>query len=144
MYSSRCTALPKQLLNRTRSTSSPFNSQYIFVSLNSSSSLPLPRPPVTSILPSPTNSVTFLICIVCRIFLSSLTLCSTSQFLTRLAHLISIILQHHISKRPVQDHSKKIPVLGISVVDDFLCLETGEDYVQRHISELTSHSLTCT
>jgi hypothetical protein len=35
---------------------------------------------------------------VCRTFLSSLTLCNTSSFLTRSVQLIfSILLHHHIS-----------------------------------------------
>ena len=40
----------------------------------------------------------FLLFIVCTIFLSSLTLCNTSSFLTRSMQLISIILQHHTAK----------------------------------------------
>jgi hypothetical protein len=41
----------------------------------------------------------FLLFIVCRIFLSFLTVCNTSSFLTRSVQLIfSILLQHHISK----------------------------------------------
>jgi hypothetical protein len=41
----------------------------------------------------------FLLFIVCRIFLSSLTLCNTSSFLTRPVQLIfSILLQHQVSK----------------------------------------------
>jgi hypothetical protein len=40
----------------------------------------------------------FLIFIACRIFLSSLTLCNTSSFLTRLVKMFfSILLQHRIS-----------------------------------------------
>jgi hypothetical protein len=35
--------------------------------------------------------------IVCRAFLPSSTVCNTSSFLTQLVHLISIVLQHHIS-----------------------------------------------
>jgi hypothetical protein len=35
---------------------------------------------------------------VCRIFLSSLTLCNTFSFLTRSVQLISILLQHHTLK----------------------------------------------
>jgi hypothetical protein len=36
---------------------------------------------------------------VCRIFRSSSTLCNASSFLTRLAQLISILLQHHTKLR---------------------------------------------
>jgi hypothetical protein len=70
-------------------------------------------PPVSSILPSicPSimcfrrqflcsvwpNQLFFLIFVVCRIFLSSMTFCSTSSFFTRSVHLIFSILQHHIS-----------------------------------------------
>ena len=37
---------------------------------------------------------------VCVIFLSSLSLCNISSFLTRSLQLICILLQHHISKLP--------------------------------------------
>ena len=40
----------------------------------------------------------FLLFVVCRIFLSSLTLCDTSLFLIWLDQLISFLLQPHISK----------------------------------------------
>jgi hypothetical protein len=89
------------------------------ISLRSSSSY-LSFPPhlrVTSILPFIFPSVTcstrkilrnmwpiqldFLLFIMCRIFLSSLSLWHISQFLTQSVQLIlSILLQHHISKLP--------------------------------------------
>jgi len=100
-----------------RSSASSFNFQYLLFSLRSLSSCLrlLPRLPVTSILPSIFPSVTcfrrqlrgtiwpiqfaFLLLIVCRIFLSSLTLCNTSSFLTWLIQLnFSILIEHHISK----------------------------------------------
>ena len=75
-----------------------------------------PRLHVTSILPFIFPSVTwfwrqflrkmcpiqlaFLLFIVRRIFLSSLALCNASSFLKRSVQLISIPLQHHISKLP--------------------------------------------
>jgi hypothetical protein len=40
----------------------------------------------------------FLLFIICRLFLFSLTLCHTFSFLTWSFQLISILLQHHISK----------------------------------------------
>ena len=96
-------------------SASSFNFKYPLVSLRSSGSCLslVPRLPATSILPStfPCKMcfrrqfqrkvwpirLTFLL-IVYRIFLSSSTLCSTS-FLARSVQLIvSILLQHHISK----------------------------------------------
>ena len=41
-----------------------------------------------------------LLFIVCKLFLSSLTLRNTSSFLIRSVQLIAILLQHHISKLP--------------------------------------------
>jgi len=78
----------------------------------------LPRLPVTSIFPSILSSLTwfrrqflgkawpvwltFLRFIVCRRFLSSMSLCNrpTSLFLARSVQLISILPQHHISNLP--------------------------------------------
>jgi len=40
----------------------------------------------------------FLRCILCKVFLSSLTLCNTSFFTGSLQMSFSILLQHHISK----------------------------------------------
>jgi hypothetical protein len=94
-----------------------FQFPYPFISLRPSSSfshfLP-PHLPVTSIIPCIFLSITclrrqflrkmwpihstFLLFIVCRTFLFSFTLCNTSPFLTRSVQLISILLQHHISK----------------------------------------------
>jgi len=89
---------PKPVLRRRRSSGSSFSFQYPLVSSRSSSSCKrlLPRLPVTSILPSVFPSITccrkqflskmwpiqlaFLLFIVCRISLSSLTLCDTSSF----------------------------------------------------------------
>jgi hypothetical protein len=84
--------LPKRVLHRVRSSTSSFNFQYPLASLRPSSSCLhlFPRLPVISILPSNFHSITcfrrqflrkmwpieiaFLLFIVCRIFLSSLTL----------------------------------------------------------------------
>jgi hypothetical protein len=98
------------------SSASSFNFQYPIVSLRSSSSCLclISHLHITSILLSIFPSVSyfrkqflrkmwpiqlvFLPFIVCRIFLSSLTVCNT-LFLTWSAKLIfSILLQHHISK----------------------------------------------
>jgi hypothetical protein len=107
--------LPKQVLHRVRSTVSSFHLQYLLSLRSPSSCLTLlPCLCVTSILPFIFPSITcfrrqflckmcpiqlaFLLYIVCRIFLSSLTVCNTS-FLTQSVQLIfSILLQHHISK----------------------------------------------
>ena len=102
------------LLHTVRSSAFSSNLQYPHFSLRSSSScLPLlPRLPITSTLPSIFPSIpcfrrqflrdmwpiqlAFLLFIVCSIFLSSLSLCNTSSFLTRSVQLIfSILLQHH-------------------------------------------------
>ena len=102
---------------RLLSSASSFNSQYPVFFLRSSSNFlrPLCRLPVTSILPLIFHLVTcfrrhllrqmrlihltLLLFIVCRIFLSFLTLCNTSTHLTRSVKLIFfILLQHHISK----------------------------------------------
>ena len=108
--------LPKQDRHIVRSSASSFSSQYPLVALMSSSSLCLlPRLLFTYILPYIFLSircvrrqslrkiwpiqVAFLPFVVCRIFLSSLTLCITSSLLTRSFQLIfSILLQYHISK----------------------------------------------
>ena len=110
----RSIASPKRVLHREWSRTSPFNSLYAVLSLRSSSSCLhlLPRPTVTSILPSifpsvmcfrrqflhkmwPIQLTSFSI-IQCRILLSSLTLCNTSSFLIRSAQQIfSILFQHH-------------------------------------------------
>jgi hypothetical protein len=90
--------------------------QYLLFYWRSSSSClgPLPHHPVTAFLPSfflPATCVrrqilremwpiqlAFLLFIVRRIFLSSLTLRDTSSVFTRSVRLISIALQHYISK----------------------------------------------
>ena len=108
--------LPKRVLHRVQSSVSSFNFQYPLVSLRSSSSCfhLLPCLPVMSILFSTFPSVmcfnryflcniwptllAFLLFIVCQIFLSSLMLCNTFSFLTQSVQLISILVQHHISK----------------------------------------------
>ena len=111
--------LPRSFLHTVRPSKSSFNMQYPLLSLRSlGSCLPLlPRLPVTSILPSTFPSITCLrrqfhrnvwpiqladlLFIVYRTFLSSLSLCNTSSFLTRSVQLFfSILLQHHISKLP--------------------------------------------
>ena len=94
----------------------PPNFQYLLISLRSPRSClhPPPSLPVTSIPPLIFPSMkclkrqvlcnmcpiqlVFLLFIVCRMFLSSLTLYSTSSFIKQLVQLISILLQHHISK----------------------------------------------
>ena len=92
-----------------------FNFQYPVFSLKSSSSclLLLPYLTVTSVLPSNFSSITwirrqflrkiwpiqftFLPFIVCRIFMSSLTLCNTYSFLEQSVQtFFSNLLQHHI------------------------------------------------
>ena len=101
--------------HRVRSSASSSNFQYPLFSLRASSSCLhlLPRVTVTSILLSVFPSITcvrrqflhniwpiqlaFILFNVCRIFLSTLTVCNTSSFLTRSVELISILLQHHIS-----------------------------------------------
>jgi hypothetical protein len=87
----------------------PVNFRYPLFSLRtSSSSLRLPRLPIISILPSTFPSITclrrqflrkmwpiqlpFLLFTVCRIFLSHLTLCTASSFLTRSVLLIFYVL----------------------------------------------------
>jgi len=111
--------LSKWVLHELWSSASAFNFQYPFFTLKSRSSyLRLCHPlPVTSILPYIFPSITcfrrqflckmwpiqvaFLICIVCRSFLSSLTVCNISSFLTQSLQLIfSILLHHYVSKLP--------------------------------------------
>ena len=100
--------LPKRALHIVRSRASSFKWEYLLLSLRSSNSFIrlLPCLPVTSIPPCIFPSITrcrrqfaFRLRISCRIFLCSLTLNSTSSFLTCSVQLIfSILLQHHISK----------------------------------------------
>jgi len=109
--------LPKRALRIVRSKASSFKWEYPLLSLRSSNSFLrlLPRIPVTSIPPCIFPSVTrcrrqfvrkmwpihfaFRLRISCKIFLCSLTLSSTSSFLTWSVQLIfSTLLQHHISK----------------------------------------------
>ena len=89
---------------------------YPLVSLRSSSSFLslVPRLPATSILPSifPSKAcfrrqflpkirpiqLAFLLLIVYRIFLSSLALCKTPLLTRSVQLIVSILLQHHISK----------------------------------------------
>ena len=99
-----------------RSTVSSFKFQYPIFSLRSSGSrlLLLLHLPVIYILSSTFVSpitcfrrqflrnmwpiqLAFLRFILDRIFLSSLTLCNTSSFLTRSVQMISILFQHHIT-----------------------------------------------
>jgi hypothetical protein len=95
--------LPKRVLHTVRSSVSSFSFQNPRVS--SSCLHLLPRLPITSILPSIFPSImrfkrqllhktwpiqlAILLFIVCTIFLSSLTLCNTSSFLTRSVQPIS-------------------------------------------------------
>ena len=106
---------PKWFLHIVWSRASSFKWEYPLLSLMSSSSFLhlLPHRLVTSISPFIFPSTTcfrrqflrkmwpiqlaFCILISCRIFLCSLTLGNTS-FLTWSVQLISILLQHHISK----------------------------------------------
>jgi len=99
--------LPKLFPDRLPSSASSFNVQHSLVSVKSSSSCLrlLSRLPLTSVLPSIFPSITcfkgqflrqmrpiqlvFLVFIICRIVLSSLTLCNTS-FLTQSIQLIYI------------------------------------------------------
>jgi hypothetical protein len=108
--------LPKPALHIVGSKASSFRCEYPLLSLRSSSSFLrlLPRLPVTSIPPFIFPSITchrrqflrkiwpiqlaFRLLISCRIFLCSLTLSNTSSFFTWSVQLISILLQHHISK----------------------------------------------
>jgi len=109
--------LPKRALHIVRSRASSFKWEYPLLSLRSSNSFLrlLPCLRVTSIhlciFPSITRCrrqflrkmwpirFPFRLCISCRIFLCSLTLSSTSPFLTWSVQLIFfILLQHHISK----------------------------------------------
>jgi len=111
----RSTASSNTSSHRVRSSASSSNFQYPLFSVRASSSCLhlLPRVTVTSILLSVFPSITcvrrqflhniwpiqlaFILFNVCRIFLSTLTVCNTSSFLTRSVELISILLQHHIS-----------------------------------------------
>ena len=97
-----------------RSSASFFNFKYPLISLRSSSTCLriLPRLPTTFILPCIFSSITcfrkqflrkswpiqfaLFFFIVRRTFLSSLTVCNTSSFLTRTVQLISVLLQHPI------------------------------------------------
>ena len=108
--------LPKWFLHIVQSRAPSFNWQYPLLSLRSSSNFLhlLPYLLVTSICPFIFPSITccrrqflrktwpiqlaFRHLISCRIFLCSLTLSNTSSFLTWSGQLISILLQHHISK----------------------------------------------
>ena len=99
--------LSKRFLHRVRSSDVSFKFQYIFFS--SSRIRLLLRSLVSSIFPSIrcftkqlgrklcSVQLTFLLFIVCRIFLPSLTLCNTSFFI-RFFLLMSFLLQRHISK----------------------------------------------
>ena len=105
--------LLKLVLHRVRSNASYFNFHYPRVSWKSSNSWLrlLPRLLFTSLLPSIFPPITcfrrqfllkmwpiqlaFLLLTVRRIFLSSLTLCNTSLFLTKSVQLIASILLHH-------------------------------------------------
>ena len=107
---------PKRCLHILRSRASSFKWEYPLLSIRSSSSFLrlLPRLLATSIYPFIFPSITsfrrrflrkmwpiqlaFRFLISCRIFLCSLTLSNTSSFLTWSVQLISILLQHHISK----------------------------------------------
>lgn len=106
---------PKRVLRRVRSSAFSFNIQYPLFSLRSFTSCLnlLRRLPIISITPSFFPSITyyksqflckiwpdqlaFLLFIIRRIFLSSLPSCNSS-LLARPFQLISILLQHHISK----------------------------------------------
>jgi hypothetical protein len=109
--------LPKRALHIVRSRASSFGCEYSLLPLRSCSSFIrlLPRLPVTSIPSFVFPSITchrrqflrkmwpiqlaFRLLISCRIFLCSLTLSTTSSFLTLSVQLIfSILLQHHILK----------------------------------------------
>jgi len=103
---------PKWVLHTVQSSASSFNIKYPLFSLRTSSSSSclylLPHLCVTSILPFIFPSVrcfrrqflcqmwpihlAFLLFIVCRIFLSSFTLCYTSSFLTQSVQLIFVSL----------------------------------------------------
>ena len=107
---------PKRVLRRVKYSASFLNFQYLLVSRSFSSCLCLlPCLPITYILPSIFPSImcfrrqflrnmqliqlAFLLFIVCRIFLSSLTPCNNSSFLTRSVQLIfSNLFQCHISR----------------------------------------------
>ena len=76
-----------------------------------------------------TNQLAFLPFIAYRIFLPPLTFCSTSLFLTRSVQMISIFLQHHISKLSrsfrsafpsVQVTPRHKTVLNVALFDFFL------------------------
>ena len=109
--------LPKRAMHIVRSRTSSLKWQYPILSLRSPSSFLrlLPHLPVTSIPPCIFPSISrcrrqflpkmwptqlaFRLLISCRIFLCSSTLSNTSSFLIRSVQLIlSILLQHHISK----------------------------------------------
>ena len=107
--------VPKWVLHSVRSSASSFNLPYPLFFLRSSSSCLslLPRLPITSLFPSIFLSIklfwmqflrkmwpiqlAFILFIIFRIFLLSLSLFHTSSFLSRLVQMIfSIPLQHHI------------------------------------------------
>ena len=108
--------LPKPVLLRVWSSASSFKLQYPLFPVRSSNSCLrlIPRLPINSFLSYIFHSIMCLISqfqrerwpiqsafpllIVCMIFLSSLTLCNTSSFITRSVHLVfSTLLLHHIS-----------------------------------------------
>jgi hypothetical protein len=108
----KSTAYSTLKLHWVPSNASFFNFHYPHFSLNSFSSCLhlLSRLPFTSIFPLTTCfrrqflrnvwpiQLAFLLFILHRLFLSSLTLSNTSSFLTRSVQLIfSVLLQHHIS-----------------------------------------------
>ena len=91
--------LPKRVLHRVWCSASTFNFQYPLISVwwSSSCQLLLPRLPVTSVFSchcflvmcfGRQFCIAFLFCIVCRIFLASLTLCDMSSFITWSVQLI--------------------------------------------------------
>jgi len=100
--------LPKPVSHGVRSSASSFNFQYLLFSWGSTGGCLnlLPHLPTTSTLPSISPSImcfrrqylrkmwpiqyAFLLCIVCTVSLSSLTLCNSPSLLTRSTQLISI------------------------------------------------------
>ena len=105
-------SLPNPLLHRVRSSASSFSFQYPLFSLRSyTSCLSLyPRPSLLSfplfflhwrVLEGSSYArcdQSFLLCIVCSTFLSSLTLSNTSFLKRSVQLIICILLQHHFSK----------------------------------------------
>ena len=103
----------KRVLHRVWSTATSFKFQYLPFSLRSSSSclhflhflaIPCIFPSITRfkrqfLQKICTIQLNLLHYIVCRMFHSSLALCNTSSFFTKLVQLsFSILLQHHILK----------------------------------------------